>query len=336
VDGVLSQHRGRQQLHHDLRPDLNFSTTSNPSSSGEVAQGVAYNLTGGGSIFVAGNDFSPGDYQMRLEKRFAVNGSSIWNYTSNPSSSTDDGQAVASDGPYVYLGGYDLVPGGSDSRFRIEKVFSSNGSNVWNYTSNPTSGLELAYGIANESAAPGYVYIAGTDGGGTGGRMRLEKAFTANGSNVWNYTSDPTSGFDIFYGVAFDSTGFVYAAGRTGASTSEWRVEAIFAGNGSNAWNYTSSIGAGASANAIGYDGVGSLFVSGTDTVLGSGNPRIRVEKMNATSGARITTYTSNPSSTDDNSYALAVGPPNFVTIVGFDEALGAANDQWHIERLTG
>ena len=58
--------------------------TSNPSSGSDIACAVAVDSTG---LYVVGYDYSPGDYQWRIEKRRLDDGTTIWVQTSNPSSS---------------------------------------------------------------------------------------------------------------------------------------------------------------------------------------------------------------------------------------------------------
>jgi hypothetical protein len=130
--------------------------------------------------------------------------------------------------------GYLYVATGSafgNGAWFVSKLFASNGSFVWNYTSNASVGTDLPKDIAYHN---GFVYVAGFDEGGTSfsRRWRMEKLNAATGVNVLNYTSDPTATRDEWpEEIEIDSsTGWVYLAGWdhvVANSDQRWRVERV-------------------------------------------------------------------------------------------------------------
>ena len=87
-----------------------------PSGGGTEPKDIFVDSTG---LYVAGYDSAPGDWQWRVDKRSATDGSSIWTRTSNPSSSIDYANAVVVDSTgQLYAGGVDLSLGNGE--WRIE------------------------------------------------------------------------------------------------------------------------------------------------------------------------------------------------------------------------
>jgi hypothetical protein len=96
-----------------------WNYSSDISGTGETLEDIAYH---NGFVYTCGWDNSAASTQMRLEKLRASDGLNVMNYTSNPSSGNDRCKALAIDttNGWVYLGGWDEIPG--NQQWRIERV----------------------------------------------------------------------------------------------------------------------------------------------------------------------------------------------------------------------
>jgi hypothetical protein len=87
-----------------------------------VARGIAIDST---AMYVVGYDFSPGNYQWRIEKRSLTDGNLVPEFgtggvvTSDPSTGDDVASAIAIDSTAMYMVGRDGSPG--NNQWRIEK-----------------------------------------------------------------------------------------------------------------------------------------------------------------------------------------------------------------------
>jgi hypothetical protein len=88
--------------------------TGDPSTGIDRARGIAIDST---AMYVVGYDYSPGDYQWRIEKRSLTDGNLVSEFgvggvvTSNPSTASDVAFSVAIDSTAMYVVGYDYSPG---------------------------------------------------------------------------------------------------------------------------------------------------------------------------------------------------------------------------------
>jgi hypothetical protein len=146
-----------------------WTQTSHPSGGWDHAYGVAVDGTG---VYVVGDDNSLGiNWQWRIEKRSLTDGSVIWTQTSHPSDGWDHAYGVAVDGTGVYVVGDDNSLG-INWQWRIEKRSLTDGSVIWTQTSNPSDGLDSAYGVAVDGTG---VYVVGYDESPGNGQWRIEK-----------------------------------------------------------------------------------------------------------------------------------------------------------------
>ena len=96
--------------------------TSNPSTGSDVAYAIAIDTS---AMYVVGYDYSPGNYQWRIEKRSLTDGGLVSGFgtggavTSNPSAGEDWALYIAIDATAMYVVGYDYSPG--NYQWRIEK-----------------------------------------------------------------------------------------------------------------------------------------------------------------------------------------------------------------------
>jgi len=251
---------------------------TDPDIPESQAHGVAVD---GSGIYVVGFQISSRGPEWRVEKRRLADGSLMWNVTSSPSieaiAQEPNVYGVAVDGSGVYVAGPDMLPGNPE--WRMEKRSVTDGSLMWNVTSNPSPGEDVPAGVAVDGSG---IYVVGVDETLSGAwEWRVEKRLLADGSLVWYATSHPSSLDDIPYGVSVDGSG-IYVAGSDesqGSDNFEWRIEKRHPADGSLIWNMTSKPSNGAAeAQAVAADASG-IYVTGYDS---STNPDVhewRIEK---------------------------------------------------------
>lgn len=93
----------------------------------------------------------------RIEKRSSDTGDVVWEKTLSPPASLN-GVTIDLAGN-IYVVGSDSQPG--NAQWRIEK-WNKDGVFQWVATSNPTAGLDVAYGVTTDNL--GNIYVAGFDG----------------------------------------------------------------------------------------------------------------------------------------------------------------------------
>ena len=266
---------------------------SNPSSYNEYARSIAVDLS---YIYVAGHDYSPGDYQWRIEKRNKMTGELVLGFDgdgvveSNPSVDGDRAQSIAVDSEYIYVAGYDSSPG--SYQWRIEKRDKTTGALVTAFDgdgvvqNDPSIDPDAATSLTIDSD---YIYIAGYDKSPGDVQWRIEKRDINTGALV----------------PAFDGDGVVQI-------------------NPSVQKEYPQSI-----VVESGY-----IYVGGGD--WSPGDTQWRIEKRDKVTGALVPAFDgdgvveSNPSIDDDSVYSMAVDS-SYVYITGQDRSSG--NDQWRIEK---
>lgn len=215
----------------------------------------------------------------------------------------------------------------------VGTVSAVGGDLIWIQTSNPSDQSDLAYAVAVDGSG---IYVVGYDYPPSIPQFewRIEKRNLANGSLVWVQTSDPSSGNDGAYDVAVDSSG-IYVVGTDtspgpGSGNSQWRIEKRKLTDGSLIWNQTnnpSPISDSALGVAVDSSGV---YIVGSDNSPGLADYQWRIEKRNLADGSLIWSQTSDPSTSADSAYDVAVDATG-AYVVGYDNAAG--NHEWRIEK---
>ncbi len=191
-------------------------------------------------VYAAGNDYSAGNWEWRIEKYDKVTGALVTDfdtdgiYTLNPSASNETIYDMEIDSSYVYLIGEDYSPG--DCQWRIEKLDKMTGAGVTDFgtdgiiVSNPGTGADTPYAIAID---PNYLYAAGKSvTPPSTWHWRIEKRDIATGALVSTFgSSGVVESFagatimDNLTSVGID-VNYLYVAGvdYTG-SDYKWRLE---------------------------------------------------------------------------------------------------------------
>jgi hypothetical protein len=324
--------------------------TGNHSAGADAALDIAIDST---AMYVVGYDYSPGNYQWRIEKRSLTDGSLVPGFgtggvvTSNPSVASDEACGIVIDSTAMYVVGSDSSPG--NLRWRIEKRSLTDGSLVSGFgtggvaTNNPSIGHDVAYDIAIDTTA---MYVVGYDYSPGNGQWRIEKRSLTDGSLVPGFgtggvvTSNPSTGYDLAYDIAIDSTA-IHVVGRDySPGNLQWRIEKRGLADGSLVSGFDTD-GAVTSNPSTGSDGTNAIAIDSTAMyVVGHdwspGNGQWRIEKRGLTDGSLVSGFgpggvaTSNPSTGIDNARAIAIDS-TAMYVVGWDYSPG--NHQWRIEK---
>jgi hypothetical protein len=304
---------------------LVWAKTSNPGSGYDMPYSIAIDSS---YAYIVGRDSSLGvnNSQWRIEKRNLSDGNLVWVMASNLSTRDDVAYSIAIDSSYAYITGWDGSPGVNNNQWRIEKRNLSDGGLVWAKTSDPSSGRDGSYSIVIDSS---YAYIVGDE---NYSQWRIEKRNLSDGNLVWENNSDPSIGSDIAYSVAVDSS-YVYITGEDeslGTDNQQWRIEKRNLSDGGLVWAKVYNPGDGwDTPTSITIDPL-YAYIVGWDTFWGINDEQWRIEKRNLSDGNLVWVMTSNPSSSGESPYSVAVGS-SYIYIVGDDDVLG--NDQWKIEK---
>ena len=236
----------------------------------------------------------------------------IWSYTSNPTTTYDYVRGAAVDSASNIIIAYSSV---SDYKMSVEKI-SPSGSKAWSYKSSSLVSDSGYDGVVVDSADN--IIIAGSLS--LTPKIMAEK-ISPSGSKIWSYTSSALNSFGI--GIAVDSQGNIIIAGVDASqSDRRIRVEKI-SSSGNLVWSYTSNPSTQEDrAYAVAVDSSDNIIIAGYDYGMPlTGYRQIRVEKISS-SGSNVWSYTSNPSPSHDDVYAVAVDSADNIIIAGADNNL--------------
>lgn len=214
---------------------LIWSRTSHPYAGDNQARDVAIDSSG---AYIVGYEWpAPSDYKWRVEKRSLTDGSLISSFgtggvvTSDPSADMDQAYGVAVDATGVYIVGYDRSP--PDPKWRIEKRSLTNGALISSFGTGGVVTADLSFGEdwALDVAVDGTgVYVVGYDYSLGDREWRIQKRSLADGSLMWEKTSNPSTREDTPHAVAVHGTS-VYVVGSdesVEAGDFEWRIERLY------------------------------------------------------------------------------------------------------------
>ena len=331
--------------------------TFNPTL-GPWGEGAFDVLIADTALFVVGEDQSVGP-QWHIEKRNLTTGAPVTAFgnggvvTSNLSSGYDAATSMVTDGAYLYVVGYDMVPTFGDYEWRIEKRLFSSGELVPAFgnngviTVNPHSGGGPDADIPNSIATDGtFLYVSGTGNL----QLRIEKRRLSTGQLDTNFgTGGALMSIDMS-SVALiqirDSS--LYVIGKiTQPLGYRWRIEKRSLSTGDFITDFgtngvvTSDLFYGAPGAAT-TDG-DNLYVVGYGSA-GGGSPDTWwvIEKRSLTTGDLVTTFgtggviLSNPSpiSLAQPSYAIVLDGSNlYVVVPDWVPGNNGYNLQWRVEK---
>ena len=177
------------------------------------------------------------------------------------------------------------------------------GSLIWWAVSNPSIGNDYANSVAVDSTG---IYVVGFDSIPGNSEWRIEKRSLNDGSLIWSITSNPSSGSDVAYSVAVDSSGIYVVGSDRSPGNDQWRIEKRSLNDGSLIWSVTSNPSSDDDiARSVAVDSTG-IYVVGVD--YSPGNYQWRIEKRSLNDGSLIWSVTSNPSSGGDYAQSVEIG----------------------------
>ena len=237
--------------------------------SWDFGYGVAVDSSG--NIYLAGYTYSfgAGSYDMVLVK-YDGNGLQQWNCTWGGANS-DYGYGVAVDSSgNVYLVG-ETYSFGAGSCDMILVKYDGSGVQQWNRTWGGGN-YNYGYGVAVDSS--GNIYLAGdTESFWEGLSDMILVKYDGNGLQQWNCTwGGPEN--DDGRGVAVDSSGNIYFAGRTdsfGAGGDDM-VLVKYDGNGVQQWNHTWGGPENDDGRGAAVDSSNNIYLAGGTNSFGAGN----------------------------------------------------------------
>jgi len=325
------------------------TVTSDPTTGADRALGIAVDST---AMYVVGCEDALGNQRWRIEKRSLTDGNLIAEFgaggvvTNDPSPSYDAACAIAIDSTAMYVVGYDSVTGVGNYQWRIEKRSLTSGSLVTEFgtggvvTNNPSGSFDRPTAIAIDASA---IYVVGYDCsyGATNNQWRIEKRSLADGSLVTAFgtggvaTNNPSSGGDVPYGVAIDSTAMYVVGTDFSPGNYQWRIEkrSLTSGSLVGTFTWNAYIGDEDKAYAIAIDSTAMYVVGYADAPEGIG---WEIQKRSLADGNLDPGFGmsgdvySNPSPGVDTAYAIAMDS-TAIYVVGDD--MSPTNFQWRIEK---
>jgi hypothetical protein len=216
-------------------------------------------------------------------------------------------QAIKVDSDYLYVAGYDNVPGNVE--WRIEKRNKTTGALCISgtecaaggfgvggvATTNPSANIDAIYAMAIDAT---YIYVAGHDRvvSAANSQWRIEKRDIVTGALVAAFDADgivqinPNTVIDWATSMVVDDT-YLYIGGFIGSTAGTWRIEKRDKGTGATTTAFSdngfalSDNGSDDRLNAFAVDG-GYVYAGG----YGSGptDNQWLIEKRDATTGLRV------------------------------------------------
>jgi len=196
----------------------------NPSSSTTYQDDCKSIAVDDNYIYAGGDDYSPGNYQWRIEKRSKDTGVLVSGFgtggviANNPTSLEDKLQTLTIDDAYIYIGGYDALSS-SNFRWRIEKRRKDTGVLEWEISNDVSSGSNDS--VLSLKTDGSYIYAGGYV---SNNQWRIEKrlkdtgalvsAFGTGGVIEYNFTADQ----DVNISLEIDNN-YIYAGGGNSTKT---------------------------------------------------------------------------------------------------------------------
>ncbi len=302
-----------------------WNWTKNCSSGTEEFFALA--IGNNGNIYAAGIDNIPGNSEWVLFK-INRNGTEIWNYTYNPSSSSDYAYALTSDGEgAVYIGGTSSVAG-SDVQWGIHKINTSDGSLIWKKEINPSLSGDILYALT--TGIDGDIYAAGYDKSRGDAEWRVIRINKTNGNIEWAFSYNPSSSNDELRALAIDHKGYIYAGGSSRESgSSAWAILKLDP-NGTLIWNKTFSSTGGDSIRALTVDKQGYVYAGGY--IYNSGDYEWKISKIDGEGTVLDNWYYNTSSSSFEGVVGLASGPNDYIYALGYNNPSG--DYSWGLVKL--
>ncbi len=194
--------------------------TANPSGDADIIVDAAVDSQN--NIILAGYEKGVGNDQWRVDK-LTPEGELEWSWRLDFSDQADVVNGVAvDDNDNILVAGYDLVAGSSE--WRVAKL-SPDGSRQWWRSDNRSGGPDEATDVAVDLA--GNIVVVGFDSS-PGDKQWVVRKFASDGTSIWEWATNPSSGRDILTEVAVDDSGNILVGGTAqNRDNPQWQVAKI-------------------------------------------------------------------------------------------------------------
>ena len=284
-------------------------------TSFDYGNGVAVDLSD--NVYLAGYTSSFGEgYNDMILVKYDGNGEQQWNRTWGDANPNFCNAVVVDSSGNVYITGH------TEGDIILVK-YDGNGMQQWNCTWDDG---DEDYGRGMAVDLSGNIYIAGENGYlGVGGEMfdMILVKYDGNGVQQWNRTWGGAD-YDTSDGVAVDSSGNVYLAGRTesfGVGVNDMAL-VKYNGEGIQQWNRTWGDANPNFCNAVAVDSSGNAYLVGGSGNYGLGNGNMALVKYDG-NGVLQWNYTWGGDN-NDCGYGIAVDSSDSVYLAGGTESFGA------------
>ena len=261
---------------------------------------------------------------------YAESVDTAWVRTYNgPGNDTDDAFAIAvDDSGYVYVTGYSYGESGNQDFATIK--YYPNGDTVWVRRYNGPADLgDWARALVLDDSC--YVYVTGRSyDNGTNYDYTTIKYYP-NGDTAWlrRYNGPSGTDMDDAFAIAVNDSGYVYVTGASYASGTSANYGTVkYKPNGDTAWarRYNGPEDYVDYGNAIGVDGSGNVYVTGTsyDTVGHLDYVTIKYAPNGDTLWFR---RYKGPGGEYDEAFALTVDGGGNVYVTGYSAGVGTNYD---------
>lgn len=183
-------------------------------------------------------------------------------------------------------------------------------------TGSSTSDRTKAVGMTNG----GDVIAASQISSGMGAQIRVQRLANAGGTTSWTRDVGTAGAADDVVAIAVDpATGDSYVAARAASAANglDWLIFKIKGTDGTLAWanSYTYATTGNDQPRAITFTSDNNIAVAGMETNPANGGSRLRVVKINTSTGSQIWSYTSTIDGTD--AAAVAADASGNVAVAG-------------------
>lgn len=242
-------------------------------------------------------------------------------------------------------------------------AFGTNGRITQDIASSTT---ERAYDVDVDASA-GHIYVVGMDNALGGGQWHIEKRDMRSGALVTAFgtggivTSNPSNGLDEALTLQLDTAGgYLYVGGYDNTGNNRWNLQRYRMDNGAVCTAANCGVDFGTAGTytfdaSNGDDRISAIEIDPTNTYLyvagfttaANGRTSWTMQKLLASTAALCTaancgtefgtagTYTSDPTTRDDQILALQVDSAGGAIYIGGYEQPTANSRQWRIEKIT-